>query len=113
MGGPVSGPAQESSFSFEATADGARTLVALEGEIDAYTSPQLTQGFGGLGDVAGRHVVVDLAGVGFVDSAGLSALVASLQALREDGGAVSLRSVSRQLTKLFEITGLSRMFPME
>ena len=113
MGGPVSGPPQGSSFSFEATADGARTLVALEGEIDAYTSPRLTQGFAELGDVAGRHVVVDLAGVGFVDSAGLSALVASLQALREDGGAVSLRSVSRQLTKLFEITGLSRMFPME
>jgi anti-sigma B factor antagonist len=110
----VSGsPPQASSFSFEASADGARTLVALEGEIDAYTSPRLTQGFADLGDVAGRHVVVDLAGVGFVDSAGLSALVASLQAVREDGGAVSLRSVSRQLSKLFEITGLSRMFPIE
>ena len=107
------GPAGGSSFSFEATADGARTLVSLEGEIDAYTSPRLTQGFGELGDVAGRHVVVDLAGVGFVDSAGLSALVASLQALREDGAAVSLRSASRQLAKLFEITGLSRMFSIE
>ncbi|MDP9019843.1 MAG: STAS domain-containing protein [Actinomycetota bacterium] len=109
----MSGPAAASSFSFEATADGARTLVCLEGEIDAYTSPRLAQGFADLGDVAGRHVVIDLAGVGFVDSAGLSTLVANLQALREDGGAVSLRSVSRQLSKLFDITGLSRMFPIE
>lgn len=109
----MSGPAPAPSFSFEVTADGARTVVALDGEIDAYTSPRLTKGFAELGDVAGRHVVVDLAGVGFVDSAGLSALVASLQALRENGAAVSLRSVSRQLSKLFEITGLNRMFPIE
>lgn len=102
-----------SGFSVETSLEGARTLVVLQGEIDAYTSPKLGEGFAELGDVAGRHVVVDMSSVGFVDSAGLSALVACLTDVRDDGGLVSLRSVTRQLAKLFEITGLTRIFPAE
>ena len=104
---------REAGFEIETVVDGARILVAPRGEIDAYTSTRLCEGFAGVGDVAGRHVVVDLAGVGFVDSAGLSALVTCLQGVRARGGAISLRSTSRQLAKLFEITGLTRLFPLE
>lgn len=106
-------PGSESGFEIETEIDGARILVAPRGEIDAYTSSRLYEGFAGVGDVAGRHVVVDLAGVGFVDSAGLSALVSCLQGVSDRGGAITLRSATRQLAKLFEITGLTRLFPME
>lgn len=109
----MSRPPEPDRFAVETFVEGARSLVVLRGEIDAYTSPWLAEGFAGLGDVAGRHVVVDLAGVGFVDSAGLSSLVNCLGAVREAGGAVSMRSMTRQLAKLFEITGLTRIFPVE
>ena len=33
--------------------------------------------------------------------------------VRRAGGAVSVRSMSPQLLKLFEITGISRMFPVD
>ncbi|HSH23414.1 MAG TPA: STAS domain-containing protein [Acidimicrobiales bacterium] len=101
------------AFAADTNVDGARIMMVLRGEIDAYTAPRLEDAVSALGDVAGRHLVVDLSGVGFVDSTGLSALVGSLGRVRTAGGVVSLREVPRQLAKLFEITGISRLFPLE
>lgn len=104
---------ESESFAMEVARQGARIDVALSGELDAYSAPRLREGMAQLGEIAGRHVVVDLGRVGFVDSAGLSAIVSTLRAVKEADGAVSLRSMSPQLHKLFEITGLSRLFPSE
>ncbi|MBW3643367.1 MAG: STAS domain-containing protein [Actinobacteria bacterium] len=101
------------AFGVHTRVDGARIVMALQGEIDAYTAPRLEEAVAALGDVAGRHLVVDLAGVGFIDSTGLSALVTSLRGVRDAGGVVSLRELSRQLAKLFEITGITRLFPLD
>ena len=101
------------AFSVDTHVDGARILMLLRGELDAYTAPRLEEAVAALGDVAGRHLVVDVAGVGFVDSTGLSALVSNLGRVRTAGGVVSLREVSRQLAKLFEITGINRLFSLE
>ena len=105
--------AASSEFDVDTIVEGARTLVVVQGELDAYTSPRLGEEFTAMGDLTGRHVVVDLASVGFVDSAGLSALVVCLTGVRDAGGVVSMRAVPRQLAKLFEITGLARLFPFE
>jgi len=101
------------SFGCEVHSEGARVSVVLRGEIDAYSADRLRSGIASVGDVGGRHVVVDVSRVGFVDSSGLSALVTSLGSLRDAGGVVSLSSPTRQLVKLFEITGVSRLFPVE
>jgi anti-sigma B factor antagonist len=102
---------EPASLDIAVEVDGARTVVTLVGEIDAYTADRLQGAFTDLGDVAGRHVVVDLAGVGFVDSAGLATLVQAFRRIRDGGGALSMRAVTPQLVKLFEITGLDRLFP--
>ncbi len=109
MTGSGSFPALE----VDTNVEGARIVMGLRGEIDAYTAPRLQEAVAHLGDVAGRHLVVDLGGVGFVDSTGLSVLVTSLRNVMNAGGVVSLREVSRQLAKLFEITGITRLFPLE
>lgn len=109
----MTGPPGPESFAIDVARQGARVEVMLYGELDAYSAPRLREGMSELGEIAGRHVVVDLGGVGFVDSAGLAAIVSTLRAVKEADGAVSLRSMSPQLHKLFEITGLSRLFPAE
>ena len=101
------------SFGVDVSRHGARVEVTLRGELDAYSAPRLRECMAELGEIAGRHVVVDLGAVGFVDSAGLAAIVSTLRAVKEADGAVSLRSMTPQLHKLFEITGLSRLFPAE
>lgn len=102
-----------STFSCRLNQDGARVSVTLEGELDAYSAGQLRDALAGIEEVGGRHVVVDVARVAFVDSSGLAALVGSLSEIREAGGVVTLVSPNRQLVKLFEITGVSRLFPVE
>lgn len=106
-------PPEPEAFGMVVSRQGARVDVALRGELDAYSAPRLHEGMGQLGEIAGRHVVLDLAGVGFVDSAGLAAIVTSLRAVKACDAVVSVRGMSPQLHKLFEITGLSRLFPAE
>ena len=106
-------PGEPEAFSMSVLREGARIEVALRGELDAYSAPQLRAGIVDLGEIAGRHVVLDLAEVGFVDSAGLAAIVSALRLVKDGDGAVSVRAMSPQLHKLFEITGLSRLLPTE
>ena len=71
--------AHPESFRMDVRHQGARVEVALEGELDAYSAPRLRDGMAALGELAGRHVVLDLTGIGFVDSAGLATIVSSLR----------------------------------
>ena len=56
-------------------------------------------------------VVVDLSRVTFIDSTGLGVLVGALKRVRERG-ALSLVCPQRQVRRVFEITGLTKVFPM-
>jgi len=102
----------ETSFECTVERDRARISIGLAGEIDAYTAENLQRAFSGLDEVAGRHVVVEMSRVRFVDSSGLAALVGVLSKVKDQGGVITLASPTPQLVKLFEITGVSRLFPV-
>jgi anti-sigma B factor antagonist len=87
-------------------------VVALTGEIDLYTAPEFKQQ---LLDVIGqgaKHVVVDLTDTTFIDSTTLGVLVGGVKRLRPNGGQLSIVCSDRNITKIFEITGLNRVFPI-
>jgi anti-sigma B factor antagonist len=98
------------AFRCDVTEAGSRIEIELAGELDIYTSEVLRTRVGELGDIGGRHVVIDLAGVQFIDSSGLSALVHTLKHSKDSQGVVTLRRPSEQVRKLLEISGLSRLF---
>lgn len=88
-------------------------VVALGGEIDAMAIPSLS---GCLDDVIGAglgRVVVDMADVSFIDSVGLAALVAAKKRLGAQGATLSVSRPSPHVRKLLEITGLTRVIPLE
>ena len=60
---------------FEMTTSGARDVLAVRGEIDAFTSPRLRERLTGMMDEGHYRLVVDLEGVEFMDSTGLGVLV--------------------------------------
>ena len=84
-------------------------VVRVIGELDLATAPQLGQV---LTDLTGHgiHVTVDLSGMAFIDSTGVSALVSGLKRLREAGGDMALVSPRASALKVFEITGLTNVF---
>jgi anti-sigma B factor antagonist len=80
--------------------DGALVLV---GEIDSYTAPALAERLANEPKV----LVVDLAGVTFIDSSGLRILVEAHQARIDSDASFTLRSPSAAVQRLLEISGLS------
>jgi anti-sigma B factor antagonist len=83
--------------------------VAVEGELDLYTAPGLEELIRGLGDEV-THVLVDLTGVSFIDSAGVGLLTQSAKRLGARGGAMILVIDTTSVRKIFELTGLDRFF---
>lgn len=91
-------------------AEGGRTVVALSGEIDVYSGPALRERFIELARAGCHHLVVDLQEVEFLDSTGLGVLVGGLKRVRSHNGDLSLVCTQHRILKVFEITGLTRVF---
>jgi anti-sigma B factor antagonist len=85
-------------------------VIALSGEVDLYTAPEFKQQLLEVIGQGGKHVVVDLTETTFIDSTTLGVLVGGVKRLRPDGGQLSLVCNDRNITKIFEITGLDRVF---
>ena len=85
-------------------------VISLAGEVDLYTAPEFKQQ---LLDVVGKgakSVIVDFSDTTFIDSTTLGVLVGGVKRLRTNDGQLSLVCSDRNITKIFEITGLDRVF---
>lgn len=89
-------------------------IVTIHGEIDVATSPALHET---LDDVLARDahlVTLDLTRLTFIDSSGLGVLVGAHKQLRQAGGdTIVLRGMQEPVRRVFEITGLTKLFTVE
>lgn len=90
---------------------GSRAVITLAGEIDLQNSPQLRQT---LLDLFGDHleVVVDLAGVTYIDSSGIACFVEAYQLARNRGLGFSLAAVSPQAMRVLKLARLDEVFTL-
>ena len=87
-------------------------MISLAGEVDLYTAPEFKQQLLEVIDQGGRDVIVDLSNTTFIDSTTLGVLVGGVKRLRTNDGQLSLVCSDRNITKIFEITGLNKVFPI-
>lgn len=87
-------------------------VVAASGEIDVATAPPLRDRLQAMTTSGKSTVVVDLLGVTFLDSTALGVLVGALKRCREAGGELPLVITEPRILKVFEITGLTGVFPI-
>jgi anti-sigma B factor antagonist len=86
-------------------------VLAVSGDIDLYTAPQLRHFPHQLLDDGQSHdVVIDLAGVPFMDSMALGVLMGGLKRARLTGGTVRLAAPNALAIKVLGITGLVKIF---
>lgn len=99
---------------FHITEDMSRAVpvVSATGEIDVATAPPLRDRLQALTASGRSTVVVDLLGVTFLDSTALGVLVGALKRCRESGGDLPLVITEPRILKVFEITGLTDVFPI-
>ncbi len=86
------------------------TVLAVRGEVDVYTAPKLREKLVELVTQGKYRIVVDLENVDFLDSTGLGVLVGGLKRLRSHDGDLSLVCTQHRILKVFEITGLTKVF---
>ena len=87
-------------------------VIELGGEVDLYTAPEFKERLVQVIEDGKKQLVVDLSKATFIDSTTLGVLVGGVKRLRPDGGALALVCTDDNITKIFEITGLDRVFPI-
>lgn len=85
------------------------TVAAFEGDIDLQSSPAARKAL--LEAASGaRPVLVDLSGVGYIDSSGVAALVESYQSARSAGRGFALVAVSDAALRILKLARLDGVF---
>ncbi len=84
------------------------TLLSLEGQlIHGAETRHLAQQLAGLIAAGETRVLLDLAGVGFIDSSGVAELVAGYSELRRAGGDLRLCRPQPLVAKVFHVVKLT------
>jgi anti-sigma B factor antagonist len=90
-----------------------RTVVAVSGDLDLGSAPALESALADLAPFA-RPVVIDLAGVEFIDSSGMRALLAvNEMVIGAVGTPVTLAGGTPATKRLIELTGINQVFRIE
>src|SRR5579863_8305546 len=87
------------------------TLI-LRGEFDVEAAPGLKRSLWDAIDSGRVRVVLDFQDVTYVDSTCLSTMVLARRRARARGGSVSVVCQTKHVRRIFDITGLSEVFPI-
>lgn len=87
-------------------------VLKVSGEVDIQTSTILDEHVQRALDEGASFLVVDLGDVTFLDSTGLSVLIAGLKRCQSAGGAMRVSSARPNVRRVFEVTGLTEVFQM-
>jgi anti-sigma B factor antagonist len=83
-------------------------ILELDGRFDAFEVPTVIQWFDK--HPTARYILVNLKGVSFIDSSGLSTLVKGLKRCRQNDGELFLCELQQAVQIIFELTRLDKAF---
>jgi anti-sigma B factor antagonist len=89
---------------------GGHAVVALHGELDLAGVPAVASHLIAAMAACGPLIIVDLAGLEFIDCCGLGVLVRVLKWARESGGDVLLAAPQQHVRRLLRLLGMNDVF---
>ncbi len=87
-------------------------VLAVHGDADLHSAPELRERIRGAIDEGANTVVVDLSATTLIDSTSLGVLLGGMKRLREQDGQIRLVVPRPEVRRIFEITMLDRIFPL-
>jgi anti-anti-sigma factor len=109
----TTGPApdvRESAFAWDVThVDGDRAGLAFRGEVDYAVTARFREALVELAEAGSTHLDLDLSGVTFLDSRGLSVLLHARRRVLRLGGSLRVVAVSPQVLRVLRVTGLHHL----
>lgn len=88
-------------------------VLAVRGEADILTAPELGAIMDAILAQGHQSVVLDLAELEFMDASGLRVIARGARVLRPSGGVLTIRSPSAMVRRLLDIVGLARVVRLE
>jgi len=86
------------------------SLVTVKGRVDSSTAPDFEKALHALIQSNRSQIVLELAGVEYMSSAGIRGMVSSLKAAKSGGGDVRLARPSQRVKEVVELAGLTSIF---
>jgi anti-sigma B factor antagonist len=93
--------------------DGDVTVVVLNGELDLASAPELERELREAEAAQPARVIIDLSGLGFMDSTGLQALLRARERASSSSYELALRRGPHQVQRVFELTKTVDAFSFE
>jgi anti-sigma B factor antagonist len=90
---------------------GGQVVVVLRGELDVMDAEAVAAALTAVAD-RGKVVVVDLAGLAFIDASGMAALVRARRHARHTGGDLVLAAPQRQVRRVLALTRQAGAFSL-
>ena len=87
-------------------------LVPLEGDLNVVRVPQLRRTIDALIDAGCQRIIINMAEVQHIDSAGMALLFCEMRRMRSRGGLLSLKSVSRGVYHALSLARVIDMIPI-
>jgi anti-sigma B factor antagonist len=97
----------QNQFHVEVRRDAAAVVVAVSGELDLASGPELEAELDQVSGPEIKLLVIDLRKLGFMDSTGLSILVRAHQRLAAEGCEMGLVKGAPQVQRLLDLTGVA------
>ena len=92
---------------------GAALVIAPSGRVDSVSSGELERHLVSRLDAGERRLVIDLAGVEYISSAGLRVLLVAAKRLRPPAGALVLCGIGPSVRTVLELAGFMSLFAVE
>jgi anti-anti-sigma factor len=81
--------------------------IAPQGSIDALTASEITAHLTSEIEAGHARIVLDLAGIDFMSSAGLRAILAAIKACRQQGGDLRVAAARGEIERTLKMSGFT------
>jgi anti-sigma B factor antagonist len=88
------------------------TIIALSGDIDMYTSPEVRRQLLRLIAQKVHVIMVDLTNVTYIDSSGIATFVEGLQGMMSYSGRLKFFGIPTKVMEIFNFSKLDKVFAM-
>ncbi|MFQ5458130.1 MAG: STAS domain-containing protein [Myxococcota bacterium] len=85
-------------------------VLAVQGEVDMHSSPRVREAQSKALAESAKGVVIDLSGVGYMDSSGIATLIEGLQRAKRDGRNFRLAGLTAAVRDVFDLARLADVF---
>jgi anti-sigma B factor antagonist len=86
-------------------------VLELTGELDHHSAAQVRDVLLDLRVQPGQQLIIDLAGLTFCDSSGITVLIAARNHALTARAGIALAAVPDRVVRIFRIVGLDQVFP--